>query len=362
MKRILLLGALLAACSGPARTIIVNGREVNYDDAANDVLRRGKQALEGGRTDEALKAFREVIERFGQSAATDEARLRQGQALVRAGRLQEAQAKLIELLEKHPNTSFKKEAALELSAVQTKLGNTQEAAEAMKTAVSQMSEAEKQQAARSIAEAYAKTGEPAWTYALPGANQVLGQDVFLGLLVFTSITGGFMGLLGDRIRGRDVAIGGTLDIIQDLNSITDTYVFGPNVVNQARFGFSRLRVTSVPEEPFTAAQLGINNPLKNLFPGMPTITVTGLFTTGSSPFADQSSRINAFTVGDTVSIISGRHRFRVGGEYRRSQVNFYFNAFSRGQIGLGAASATIMLATVAAIVVPYLYSELRSRK
>ena len=40
----------------------------------------------------------------------------------------------------------------------------------------------------------------------------------------------------------------------------------------------------------------------------------------------------------------------------------YTMAFSRGQIGLGAASATIMLATVAAIVVPYLYSELRVRK
>jgi glucose/mannose transport system permease protein len=40
----------------------------------------------------------------------------------------------------------------------------------------------------------------------------------------------------------------------------------------------------------------------------------------------------------------------------------YAMAFSRGQIGLGAASATIMLATVAAIVVPYLYSELRTRK
>ena len=35
---------------------------------------------------------------------------------------------------------------------------------------------------------------------------------------------------------------------------------------------------------------------------------------------------------------------------------------ARGQIGLGAASATVMLATVAAIVVPYLYSELRSRR
>jgi glucose/mannose transport system permease protein len=40
----------------------------------------------------------------------------------------------------------------------------------------------------------------------------------------------------------------------------------------------------------------------------------------------------------------------------------YTMAFSRGQIGLGAASATMMLATVAAIVVPYLYSELRSKK
>ncbi|HVF67747.1 MAG TPA: TonB-dependent receptor [Pyrinomonadaceae bacterium] len=126
--------------------------------------------------------------------------------------------------------------------------------------------------------------------------------------------------------------GGDLDIIQTLSSLTDTYVFGPNVINQARFGFSRLRVTSVPEEPFTASQFGITNPLANLFPGMPTLTVTGLFTLGSSPLADQSSRINSFTFQDTLSIVKGRHRIKVGGEYRRSQVNFYFNAFSRGQL------------------------------
>jgi glucose/mannose transport system permease protein len=40
----------------------------------------------------------------------------------------------------------------------------------------------------------------------------------------------------------------------------------------------------------------------------------------------------------------------------------YAMAFSRGQVGMGAASATVMLATVAAIVVPYLYSELRVKK
>ena len=151
MKRILLVALLIAACGGPARTVIVNGREVSYEDAASDVLIRGKRALAAGRTDEALKALRQVIDRYGESAAADEARFLEGQALARAGKLQEAQAKLVDLLEKHPNTAFKKETALELSAVQAKLGNTQEAAEAMKTAVSQMSDAEKQQAARSIA-------------------------------------------------------------------------------------------------------------------------------------------------------------------------------------------------------------------
>ena len=39
----------------------------------------------------------------------------------------------------------------------------------------------------------------------------------------------------------------------------------------------------------------------------------------------------------------------------------YAMSFTRGQIGLGAASATIMLCTVAALVVPYLYSELRQK-
>src|SRR5262249_57819425 len=35
---------------------------------------------------------------------------------------------------------------------------------------------------------------------------VIGQDVFLGLVAFTSISGAFMGWLGDRLRGRDIAI------------------------------------------------------------------------------------------------------------------------------------------------------------
>jgi len=40
----------------------------------------------------------------------------------------------------------------------------------------------------------------------------------------------------------------------------------------------------------------------------------------------------------------------------------YSYTFSRNQMGIGAASAVIMLMTIAAIMIPYLYSELRERK
>jgi hypothetical protein len=134
--------------------------------------------------------------------------------------------------------------------------------------------------------------------------------------------------------------GGQLDIIQTLVSITDTYVFSPNVVNQARLGFSRLRVTSVPEEPITAASLGITTPFGATYPGLPTIFVTGQFSLGSSPLADQSSRINTFTLNDTLSFnVGGKHRFRAGGEFRPSRVDFYFNAFTRGQINFPTFSS-----------------------
>lgn len=132
-----------------------------------------------------------------------------------------------------------------------------------------------------------------------------------------------------------VGFGGDLTIKQKLYSITHNYVFSSRVVNQARFGFNRLRVTSVPEEPFTAASLGIASPLAAQFPGAPTIRILGTdsaFFFGSGTLADQSSRINGYNFNDTLSVTAGNHRLKFGGEFRYSTVKFFFNAFSRGQI------------------------------
>lgn len=48
---------------------------------------------------------------------------------------------------------------------------------------------------------------------------LIGQDVFVGLLAFTTAAGVLMGLLGDKLRGRDVAIGATLAFSLALGSL-----------------------------------------------------------------------------------------------------------------------------------------------
>lgn len=144
---------------------------------------------------------------------------------------------------------------------------------------------------------------------------------------------------GNRLEGQPpnqlVGFGGDIPITQILWSLTDNYAFSSRISNQARIGVNSIEATSTPQEPFTAAQLGITSPFANLYPGAPTIQVAGTdssFFFGSSPLGDQHSKIDAWTVQDTVSIIKGKHRIRIGGEYRHSVLDFYFNAFTRGQL------------------------------
>ena len=172
------------------------------------------------------------------------------------------------------------------------------------------------------------------------SNHSLAAKFFLADNPTTQANYNFAGL-GNGER-QLVGFGGDLEIVQKLYSITDTYIFSPNIVNQAKFGYSRLRVTSVPEEPFTAASLGISSSLASLFPGAPTITVAGLdsaFIFGPGTLADQNSEIDGYSFGDTLSVTAGNHRLKFGGEYRYSTVDFYFNAFSRGQIIFPSFSA-----------------------
>ncbi len=117
-----------------------------------------------------------------------------------------------------------------------------------------------------------------------------------------------------------------------LISLNETHVFGPNWLNSAYAGFSRIKAYSKPQEPFSNAQFGIGNPLAARFPGLATIAVTGLFTVGSGALIDEHSVTGTFQFNDTLTWTHGRNNMRVGGDAYLQRLDFLFNFFSRGEI------------------------------
>ena len=158
MKRITAVVVLLLLACGPGRMVVVNGRQVPYEEAAQSDFQLAKAALDDGKYDLAAQRFSAFVQRYKDSQLVDEAVFRRAQALTKAGRLQESQAALQDFLEKHPTSPFKNSAALELAAVQSKLGQAGPPPAQLDT--SQLSEKEKNQAAAALAESYARSGQP----------------------------------------------------------------------------------------------------------------------------------------------------------------------------------------------------------
>jgi len=126
--------------------------------------------------------------------------------------------------------------------------------------------------------------------------------------------------------------GGTADLNQRVLAVDDLHVFSPKLVNDARFGLSIITTSSAPQEPFTAAQLGVSNPLGGLFPGMPEISVANYFDVGANPFSDNNADEKTYTVGDTVSWQKGGHSMKIGTEYKHHSLDLAFNLYTRGQM------------------------------
>ena len=126
--------------------------------------------------------------------------------------------------------------------------------------------------------------------------------------------------------------GGTANLNQRVLALDDTDVLSSRVVNDFHFGYSVITTGSSPQEPFSAAQLGITSPLGNLFAGMPEISVANYFDLGANPFSDNGGVEKTYTVGDTLSWQKGRHSLKFGAEYKHHDLNADFNLYTRGQI------------------------------
>jgi ABC-type branched-subunit amino acid transport system substrate-binding protein/predicted negative regulator of RcsB-dependent stress response len=158
MKRMTaVLVPFFLAC-GPARTVVVNGRQVPYEEAARADFQTAKAALDEGKFELAAQRFGTFVQRYRDSELVDEALFRRAQAFSRGGKLHEAQAALQDFLEKRPTSPFKNSAALELASLQAKLG--QDGPPPPQLDTSQLSEKEKNQAAAALAESYSRSGQP----------------------------------------------------------------------------------------------------------------------------------------------------------------------------------------------------------
>jgi len=132
------------------------------------------------------------------------------------------------------------------------------------------------------------------------------------------------------------------DIYQELLAVGVSSVISSHWLNEVRFGWSTIYGPGKPAQPVTSSQLGIASPLSSLFPGMPTLSFTNMFTLGPSPLGINYSQTHTFGPSDTVTWMSGRHTIRLGAEYKRQEVDApYFDVFPNGEIFyLGFTAAT----------------------
>lgn len=125
-----------------------------------------------------------------------------------------------------------------------------------------------------------------------------------------------------------------------LASISDTYTFTPNLINEARLGFNRNIGGNIPNEPVKLSDVGMTRFNSSLYPGIPYIITGDPIPNfgGISTNYDQLSTSNTYHSSDTLAWIHGKHSIRVGFEYRRYQINQFNNFASRGYLQFNSFS------------------------
>jgi hypothetical protein len=119
-------------------------------------------------------------------------------------------------------------------------------------------------------------------------------------------------------------------------SVTETHIFNSRMVNEARFGYTRLRedLFSLLNGHDYSTQFGLGNIGVPGFPatdGFPFIFMGTGYVTGGSTFKPFLELDNNFQVSDNITLASiGKHEFKFGGDYRRLNSNPNFSLFPTG--------------------------------
>jgi hypothetical protein len=115
-------------------------------------------------------------------------------------------------------------------------------------------------------------------------------------------------------------------------SIAHTHLIGSRQVNEFRFGFNRFNSSFSPTDAVSLSDIGATRPNASETPGMYFFTISGLFSLGTGVNDERGTISNAFQIGDTWSMTTGKHTFRAGGEISRYQLNRFNKFASRGSL------------------------------
>lgn len=129
-----------------------------------------------------------------------------------------------------------------------------------------------------------------------------------------------------------LGFGSTQDFKGRLGSLTDTHIISAMLVNEARFGVSRVLGVVIPQNSVNLHDIGMSRFNAADYPDIPSITVTGAFAIGYDVNGDQGVFPTTWHYGDTISWIKGKHNVRAGFEGRRYDDNYYSRNRYRGAL------------------------------
>ena len=135
-------------------------------------------------------------------------------------------------------------------------------------------------------------------------------------------------------------------------TLSETHVFGPSLVNEAKFGFLRLRLERLSENAFkndVVGKLGIQG-VQFGGPqvwGIPSVTLTGFSAIGDDNFfLPMRLRNNTYQALDNLTWIRGKHTFKFGGELRLPYFSIIQIFTPRGDFRFNANFSTRTAGTV----------------
>jgi Carboxypeptidase regulatory-like domain len=120
-------------------------------------------------------------------------------------------------------------------------------------------------------------------------------------------------LQGDTIPGW----GDHRNAHRQIGTVSETHIFSPSLVNEARLGFNRISIAFNPANLTDPTSVGIGDGLSGNV-GLPQITLSDIGLTFGGPSGFPQGRNDTTGVAsDTLSLLRGRHTLKFGGEFRR---------------------------------------------